>query len=942
MCFKARVYKWISVLLAGVLLLPACTMPIQGAETKESKVVRVGYMLYDGYQNGAEGEVKSGSVYEYYQKIKSYTGWEYEYVYGSIRETFERLENGEIDIMAIVTKTPEREQKFLFSDESHGMESYYLYTHVDNNEITPANLETLDGKTIGVTLNTYQDDYIRRWCRENNIECTIQTYEYNTQLREALNDREIDAMIDIRILGERTEETPWKSIYRFASDNLYFAVNKDRTDLLEELNDAQAYIVSANEFYAYEILQKYHDGVNYYNTYLTTAQKLYLESVGTLRVGYLEGMNPLSFTGKSGKMEGLCAEYLEAITQAYGIQFEQQVYRDENRLIQDLQSGKLDIILPIGMGYWAAEQAKISLSTSMYSLPMTVIYNNTNGGGEFEKIAVIRNSPTQEGYIHQYYPNAEMVYVSNTKEALNAIKEGRADCYFIRSSSLDYLNTLYPLHDDYRTMSVQNNMEVFMATRIGDATLSIILDKGISLLTDAERDSAKLRHEYEGGKISLWEAIKDNAEISIVLILLVISVCASLIIWSRLHANQKYMKSLEAARDKAQKAEAAKTEFLSQMSHDIRTPMNAIIGFTNFIKEEDNLEIIKEDYIPKIEVASNHLIMLINDVLEMSRIETGKLAFNRSINNIAEIIDSIATVMRMQAAEKNIELVTEVHATDKIVNCDQHQISRVLLNLLSNALKFTPEGGRISVLVNQKPNAPEGFVNYEIKVIDTGIGMKPEFLEHIFEPFERERTSTDSGMQGTGLGMSIVKYIVDSAGDHISVDSVLGQGTTITLNTKLIKVEAGEFADVVKKDMLKKHYSLEELREYFKGRRVLLVEDNEFNRMIAYTILENAGFLVETAENGQQAVQAVINAPVAEYYDCILMDVQMPVMNGYEATKSIRALEDDRARVKIIAVTANAFETDREAAQAAGMNGHIAKPLDVDVLYQTLLEITEG
>ncbi len=936
---KKRYLSFLCVLIVCVLL-PVFTSTVYAEEAEEQKKVRIGYMEYEGYQNGGEWEVKSGSAYEYYQKIKYYTNWDYEYVYGSISDMFTKLENGEIDIMACVTYSKEREEKYLFSEESHGLETYYLYTHVDNTEITPAKLSTLNGKNIGVTLGTYQEQYLREWCAENEITCNIIPYEYMEDLHNALTKKEVDAIIEVRILADNKEETPWKSIYRFTSGSLYFIVNKDRTDILKELNDAQAYIVSTDEFYSYETMKKYHDGVNYHNTYLNQSQQQYLKNCGVLKVGYLEGMNPLSFTDSTtGKISGLASEYLELMTDVYGIEFETYVYRDENTLIEDMLAGKLDIILPLGMGYWAAEEKNVALSTAICSMPMTAIYCELGESHTFERVAVIKNSPTQEGYVMQYYPTAGICYVNNTKEALEAVADGIADVYFVRSSSLEFMSQNFQLYDRFRTMSVLDDMEAFMATRTEDTTLSIILDKGISLLTDAQRDASRFRYTYEVGKVSLWQAVKDNIGIVIGIGVILSLFCAVLIVTLRLRINKKNMDLLVEARNKAEKAEKAKTEFLSQMSHDIRTPMNAIIGFTNFIKEENNIRVIKDDYVPKIEMASNHLLMLINDVLEMSRIDTGKLVFQRDIHDIRTIVESVVTVMRIQAEKKGLSLTCDISVSDPIVNCDQNYLSRVIMNLLSNAVKFTPVGGSVSISVCQQQIVQYGYNTYEIKVSDTGIGMAPEFVKRVFEPFERERTSTISGMQGTGLGMAIVKRIVDTAGDEISVESVQGKGTTFTLHVTLMKGNVGKEGVVTKQGGAERQHSLEELKEYFKGRRILLVEDNEFNSTIAYVVLENAGFLVETAENGQEAVHKVVNAPVPDYYDVILMDIQMPIMNGYEATRAIRTLEDDRAKVKIIAVTANAFETDKENAKEAGMDGHVSKPLDVDALYNVLFEI---
>ncbi len=400
----------------------------------------------------------------------------------------------------------------------------------------------------------------------------------------------------------------------------------------------------------------------------------------------------------------------------------------------------------------------------------------------------------------------------------------------------------------------------------------------------------------------------------------------------RVRKEAETKEVLEAERDRAELAKKAKTDFLFQMSHDIRTPMNAIIGFTNFIKASNDIDAIHDDYVVKLETAGHQLLMLINDALEMSRIESGKLEFHRELQDIRSIVANVMSVMQMQAEEKGVTLISDFVVTHPTVFCDQNHMSRVIMNLLSNAVKFTPSGGRVSVSLREQESASEGRTAFELKIADTGIGMSPAFLERVFEPFEREQSSTVSGVQGTGLGLAIVKRIVETAGDRISVQSKLGEGTTFTLQLSLYRgEERTEGICEIEEAPLQ-----EQMQSRFQGKRILLVEDNEFNLTIAQVLLENAGFIVETATDGRVAVDKVVNAPDPHYYDVILMDVQMPIMNGYDATREIRALEDERGRTPIIALTANAFDTDKENAFAAGMDGHIAKPIDVATLYRAL------
>ncbi len=401
-------------------------------------------------------------------------------------------------------------------------------------------------------------------------------------------------------------------------------------------------------------------------------------------------------------------------------------------------------------------------------------------------------------------------------------------------------------------------------------------------------------------------------------------------------AQQKQI--LTEALATAKKANNAKSAFLSHMSHDIRTPMNAIVGFTNFALKENDISVIQNNYLPKIQTSAKNLLMLINDVLEMSRIESGKIELDEKPHHLRELSKDLSSVVSSQAQEKGIRLCSSEAVKDYFVYCDKLRLNQIITNLLSNSVKFTPAGGVIVVAVRQEECDEQGCAMYEFTVSDTGIGMSEEFVKNVFEPFERERTSTVSRMEGTGLGLSIVKNIVDIMGGTITVNSKVNEGTTFTVRLKLRLAEQESVAEIMSENASEQEVSAEKMKEYFSGKRLLLVEDNELNRMIAETILTEAGFVIEEAEDGIYAIDMVKNAPSDDYYDVVLMDIQMPIMNGYEAAKAIRELDGERSKVKIIAVTANAFESDVKEAINAGMNSHISKPIDVDELYKVLLK----
>lgn len=389
-------------------------------------------------------------------------------------------------------------------------------------------------------------------------------------------------------------------------------------------------------------------------------------------------------------------------------------------------------------------------------------------------------------------------------------------------------------------------------------------------------------------------------------------------------------KLLEEALVKAQQASQAKTMFLNNMSHDMRTPMNAIMGFTNLASMHlDDRELVR-DYLGKIAAASDHLLSLINDVLDMSRIESGKVAIEETSCSLTQILQSIQSMIQADLETKKLKFRLDDSALiHPDVVCDRLRLDQVLLNALSNALKFTPAGGDIILTAAERPGDTEDTAVYEFCIKDTGIGMAPEFIDHIFEPFERERTSTVSGIQGTGLGMSITKNLVELMNGQIAVESRKGCGSAFTFTFTFRFGEAPaeqEMADTLPEQQLV-------------GRHILLVEDNELNQEIAVTILEEAGCIVDVAVDGAEAVEKVSHS-LENPYEVILMDIQMPVMDGIEATKAIRAMSDPHlAKVPIIAMTANVFEEDCQRVLSAGMNGHLGKPIDIDKLFATLQSV---
>ena len=399
----------------------------------------------------------------------------------------------------------------------------------------------------------------------------------------------------------------------------------------------------------------------------------------------------------------------------------------------------------------------------------------------------------------------------------------------------------------------------------------------------------------------------------------------------RRYRDALHEKELEKAVLEAKNANEAKTRFLFNMSHDIRTPMNAIIGFSELLEKHIDEKDKAIDYLGKIKSSSNFLLSLINYVLEMARIESGKLALKEEVGCVTELIESLTDVFEPGVKKKFITYSCETDIQHKYVIGDETKVREIFINIIGNSVKYTPEGGKISVSVKEEPFEKENYIAYRIIVEDNGIGMSKEYLPHIFEEFSREHTSTESKVTGTGLGLPIVKSLIDMMGGTIEVESQLGCGTKMNV---VLPFELASEKQILEEKQKEK----EKISDSILGKRVLLAEDNELNAEIAMTVLKENGLKAERAANGKQCMEMLKKMP-EDYYDMILMDIQMPEMDGYEATRRIRNLDDARADIPIVAMTANAFEEDRQKALESGMNAHVSKPVDMNMLFKVMVQI---
>ena len=1051
-------------LMLCVLVVVLSLLPPAALANTEPKTVRVGYYENEIFQEGArEGAVKTGYAYEYYRKLSEYTGWKYEYVYGDFADLYQMLVDGEIDLLAGLAWRAERAGLIAYPDDIMGNESYYLVRHDTDTHITPEPA-TLNGCRIGV-LDSAIVSVLEGYLTSHHVQAEVVRFPSPDQLVAAFDAGEVD------VIAAESDGAYGRGHFEvlnsFGASDYYLCVNINRPDLLTGLNTAQTLLAAEEPNFLNSLRAKYYS-LSVTTRAFSQAEREWMSTHTELHIGYLQNYLPYSDTDSDGNVTGVLKEMIPELLTSLGISEITVTYRgyqSYDAMIADMSAGVIDVAFPVGGGLYYSEENGIYQSSPVVSVPTALIYT-----GEFTEQKTTRFAVNENNRM-QYYVDSDQVGCTT----LNGLRANE----ILKNRKYADLSIHQSVYSDDRCFGVE----------IGNEGLLKLLNRGINVLGSDYAQNISYRYTGNLYSYGFLDMVLEHMALVGSIVLAVAAFIIFLLVRdtrrtkkevrekerARLELEGKNrelaesQKALSDALAAAEHANHAKTAFLNNMSHDMRTPMNAIVGFTALAASHiDNREQV-QDYLGKITVSSQHLLSLINDVLDMSRIESGKVTIEEAEVHLPEVIHDLRTIIQSNVTSKQLELFIDTQdVIHEDIITDKLRLNQVLLNILTNAIKFTPPGGTISFRVIEKPSPAQGLASFEFRIKDNGIGMSEEFQKTIFEAFTREKTSTVSGIQGTGLGMAITKNIVDMMGGTITVKSATGKGSEFVVdlpcrissasakfeplpeltglralvadddtNTCLsvcamlreigmrpdwtnygkeavIRVkeamdqadafqvyiidwlmpdqngietvrrirrvigdsapiiiltaydwadieeeakEAGvtafctkplfmsELRNVLAQPFVKREEPQPEVREEkpdFSGRRMLLVEDNEMNQMIARAILTEFGFDVEIAGDGAVAVEKMKSAP-AGTYDIILMDIQMPRMDGYEAAKQIRNLEDRaKAGIPIVAVTANAFEEDKQIALQAGMNGHLAKPYDIPAIVETLKGLLES
>ena len=900
----------------GLFLLPSKV-------NAERELIRVGFFPFEGYHMEDGDGNKSGYGYEYLKYLQNYTNWDYEYVgyeeNRSWNEMLTMLENGEIDLVTSASKTTEREEKFLFSDESIGTSSTILTVKAGNNTFLAGDYQNWTNIRVGLIYGSTRNDRFSEFANKNSIVYVPSYFNTTTELKEELEKGSIDAILTSDLRAVTNE---WV-IASFDKQPFYLITRKDRNDLMNEANRGISELYSIYPNIRETLFRKYYSPKNGSEIAYTTDELAFIQSSKENNVVFSVIINPdrkpYSYISQN-ENKGIMTDISSEILKRTGLSFSFVDVTNRSEYKEQIKEGSPNIVLDLSSDFNLDENIGYVIASPYYTAQIARLFLRSYRG-EIKTVALIKDSLLERNVVANY-PYVTVVEYDDVSSCVEAVRKKEVDATYLYNNMAQSV-----VYEDERNtfncITVPSLSQEFAigVSKDADYRLASILSKATNSLS--EDDIQELSSPY---------AVNDAIDTTLLglffshpfffyITLFILFAVASLVI---------IVVILKREQSEAARANAAKSDFLSRMSHDIRTPLNGIIGMTYIASEESNPP-KTTDALKKIDTSSKFLLGLINDVLDMTKAESNKIELHPEPYYIETLYQYLDSVIKPLVQSKNQLLIIDSAVDSSVVPLlDILRTNQIIFNLLSNAVKYTPEGGTITFEVQLK-KAEEDKADVIFEVRDTGIGMSEEFQKHVFEPFTQENRSDTSDHRGTGLGLAIVKKLVDLMNGDITIKSAPQKGSVfkVTLKTATLKannVISGSSISGVEIDKL----------SVFEGKHILLVEDHPLNQEIAKTILEEKKMIVTLAIDGKQAVDAFRGA-VKNYYDLILMDIRMPIMDGYEATRTIRSLNRiDAKSVPIIAMTADAFEDDIAKAKTAGMNDHLSKPINPDRFYEMI------
>ena len=955
----------------AVSVLLGFAMPVYAADGGKAtlRTLRVGFYPYTGYMSTAADGNRSGYAYEMLQDMAEYENLNYEYLgYDcDVNEIMDMLENGEVDIVPMLRKTPEREERFDFSAEPIGNIATMLTVKAGNRSIVAGDYSTYDGMIVGVSrTGNSRNDSFKAYAAEHGFRYTLVSYDTDEELSSALRTGEITAAVSNRMRQTKNE---W-IIDTFDVQDSYIAVRKGDTATLRLVNNAIAAMNRDDPSWRTTLFNKYYSGSHTSSKiYLTDAEENYVTACNDAGTEFTVLVNPdrypYSYLTPDGVPTGIMVDIFKKAAGRARLHYKFLKPADRSEYKAMLTDGQADFVIDLTDDLSQAEDYGYKLTDSYLSAEFSWVLLRRHSGA-LNRIAVAYDFSSSSLEMPGLSDTAHVEYLDSFDDCLAAVRDGTVDAYYTYTYQAE--RTVFDdTHNELRSMLSGERRNFCIGVRQDyDVLLRTVLNKSIDSLTRTEIGTITNAYVNLGQQpFSLTRLAYQYPSIIALtcLCILITAVCIVLVIRA-----QRFRAETEKALRKAEEASVAKTEFLSNMSHDIRTPINGIMGMLDIAEDNFDNKARVRDCMTKMRGAASHLLSLINDVLDMTKIESGNMQMLDTPFDLRALLDSCCSIVEGQIADRHMTFTKQIGPFwhPYLIGSELH-IRQVLINILSNAVKYTPDGGEINFRAKETL-FEEGLVHLRMEIKDNGIGMSEEFLQHIFEPFTQEQRSSRTHYKGTGLGMAITKKLVDQMHGSLDVESEPGKGSTFIVRLSLpvgtppkdepsvvvrhaapaaasaaTSGSSWDNAPAAEAETSPAAPAAAEAAPPLAGLHLLLAEDNELNSEIATTLLEEQGAKITAVENGRLALEAVQNA-APRTYDAILMDVMMPEMNGLEATRCIRAYEGKGPGegTPIIAMTANVFADDVKACLDAGMNSHVGKPLDMKVLIGEILKYTDA
>lgn len=919
--------KIIVIVMTIVICGSFCFSCYSWAESSKTKTVKIGWYGISGLQDLSNEGKPRGYNYEYLRAINQYTDWNYEFVNGTFDECVKWLAEGKIDMVGGIFYDEERAGTMSFSDISSGTSGIRLMTSETDKEINYADYKAMDGKTVGLIKSGILEEELKKYCTAEGFSVKFATANTEAQLKRMLSN----GTVDLIAMPQTWKSQGYRTVLDFSSKPFYFTVNKNKTELLNQLNYAMSQIKAKNPYFDANLFEKYFNASSSTEPAFTSDELEYIKENPEILVAYDPSWRPIEYYNMStGEMDGMMKDIFAKISEQTGMNF-RFVTADSFVAAQEKFNEKAQMFSALSYDYDWGDELNYKLTKPIYTMQISQVYKKNKDG---KTIAMpegyyitekIQEHYRAEGYEYILYPT--------TEECLNAVNNGRADATFVNGYELNY----YMSNPKYSKLGFQSilGLNIKLSVAVSDdedPRLFSIIDRAVSNISESELEQIYSKNMLFDRDLSIKDAIY-TYPVQALMVLIIFTLLVLLITYF-VHINKitkEQAAELSALNKQLIQANKAKSDFVSRVSHDIRTPISAILSMTAFAKEDiDNKEKLVDE-LNKIESANTLLLSLINDVLDISKMDSGGIELHPEVCFVEEKLLNILSIFETLCAEKQIEFVVKTdNLKSKWARVDCVRVSQVVLNLLSNAVKYTPKGGRILFEVSSR-DIDDAMMVMSFRFQDNGIGMSESFQKKMFDPFTQdydnpERTKLTGG---TGLGLAIIKRLIDIMGGRIIVESKIDEGTDIQVIIPMGKAEPSQ------EEIDAGNNGNSEVKNL--GIKVLLVEDNNINAEIAKRILGSIGVESDWAQNGKEALVLFEAAP--EIYTAILMDLQMPIMNGYETTETIRKMNMTKAKdIPIIAMTADAFDDAMRKGFDSGMDEFLTKPLDKKLLTKVLMK----